>query len=194
MSFIVFEGPDGSGQTTQTKMLSEYLKNNNYKVFETKEPTNDTLIGKMIREILQNKHKVSEDTLQLLFVADRAEHLHSQIEKRLDNKEWVVCDRYIMSTLAFGSASGVSLDWLKKLNEKFIWPKYTFLLDVPAEVCIERISKTRGTFEYFEKKEKLEKILKRYKEIAAERSDVFVIDGTQTKEEIHESVKKILKI
>ena len=194
MSFVVFEGPDGSGQTTQAKLLADYLQNKGISVFQTKEPTNDTIIGKMIREVLQNKIKVHEDTLQLLFVADRAEHLHSQIEKRLDAKEWVVCDRYIMSTLAFGSASGVSPDWLKKLNEKFIWPKYTFLLDVPADVCIERIAKTRGTFEYFEKKEKLEKILKKYKEIAADRGDVFVLDGTKKIEEIHENIKKILKI
>jgi len=193
MKFVVFEGPDGSGQTTQVKLLADYLRKKGFEVFETKEPTNETAVGKLIRDVLQHRYRIGDDTLQLLFTADRAEHLQ-EIEKALKAKKWVVCDRYILSTLAYGSASGLDLKWLESLNEKFRWPDYTFLLDVPAEICMERLSKSRSNLEYFEKREKLERILQQYKEIVRKRENVFVLDGTKPKEMVHKEVLKVMRI
>lgn len=110
--FIVLEGPDGSGQSTQTELLARWFKKNNRRVFVTKEPTN-SLIGGIIRSILKKEWQVDMKTLQLLFAADRAYHLRAEIEPFLKKGIDVISDRYILSTLAFGSLEE-ELEWLKE--------------------------------------------------------------------------------
>lgn len=188
---IVIEGPDGSGQSTQTQLLGKWFKEKNHKVFMTKEPTN-SLVGGIIRVILKKEWKVDMKTLQLLFTADRAHHLNTEILPLLNKGINVISDRYILSTLAFGSIEE-DLKWLKQINSKFPEPGFTFILNVPGKVCAKRIAKSRFGFEFFESAEKLELIRKNYLKLKDFHRNTYVIKGNERKpEEIHEEIVEIL--
>ncbi len=185
--FIAIEGCDGSGLSTQTSIICGWLKEKGFDVLETKEPT-DNFIGKTIRSILKKEIKTGQKTLQLLFCADRAHHLETEIIPALENGKIVVTDRYVMSTLAFG-AMDVDVEWLKKLNDRFPKPDLTMIIDVPAEVSIERIKKSRPEIELFEEKEKLEKIRENYRKLSKESPNTIIVDGTESIGEVSEKIK-----
>lgn len=190
--FIAFEGPDGSGSSTQSKLLAEWLQKERKTVLLTKEPTPKPPIGRLIREVLQHKHKVSPEALQLLFCADRAEHLVTEVEPALGRGEFVVTDRYLLSTLAYGSLN-LDLEWLEKLNSSFRQPDLTFLFDLPIEVCLERIKSRGGDFELFETQERLTKIQSTYLELAKKYPNVHVVNANRPIEEIQEEVWTIVE-
>jgi len=188
--FIVFEGLDGSGSTTQAKLLVEFLKKQKIKALHTSEPTTNTL-GKLIRQALQQKFAVSPEALQLLFCADRAEHLRTEIEPALRAKKIVVCDRYAWSTIAYGSLS-TETPWLKDLNRIFLKPDFTFVLDVPIKTCLQRIA-ARGKKELFEEETKLKKVWQVFFALVKQEKKCAIIDGTLSKENILAEVLKILR-
>jgi len=190
--FIVFEGLDGSGSTTQAQQLTKRLEAHGKAVFKTKEPTNGTPIGTQIRDVLQHKWEASPEGLQLLFCADRAEHLRNEIEPALSNNKVVVCDRYLLSTIAYGSLAVKDVNWLKTLNKYFREPDLTFYLKLSPEVCLERIRGRGSEFELFEKNEKLTKIGEAYAQLSNEYTNVYVIDATQSIEEVEEEVWKVV--
>jgi len=189
--FIVFEGIDGAGLTTQSKLLEEYLKGKKYDVVLTKEPTNN-LIGGLIRAALKKEWSTSNRTLQLLFSADRAHHLEKEIFPALESGKIVISDRYFISTIAYGMVE-LEKDWLKELNSRFILPDIIFIIDVPAEVAIERIKSSRFGFELFEERERLEKIRNNFIELSKEYENCFVIDGSKSIEDVHNEIVKITK-
>ena len=189
---IVFEGPDGSGQTTQTELLVRWFERKGKKVFMTKEPTNGA-IGGLIRAILRKEWKRDMRTLQLLFTADRSYHLKSEILPLLKKGVNVVCDRYILSTLAFGSLEE-DIEWLKQINSKFPQPDLTFILNVPGRICANRIAKSRFSFEFFEEAKKLERIRKKYLELKDYHQNTYVIKGYgRSKRKIHKEIVKIVE-
>ncbi|MBU0577562.1 dTMP kinase [Patescibacteria group bacterium] len=185
--FIAFEGLDGSGSSTQSRLLAERLERNGHPVLTTKEPTKDSHIGKLIREILQHKWEASPQALQLLFSADRAEHLKNIIEPALKNNQVVITDRYFFSTIAYG-AMDVDINWLKEMSRFFRVPDITFLFQLSPEDCIKRIAGRGSEFELFERKEKLEKIWANYEKIVEEYPNFRIIDATPSIEEIHEEI------
>ncbi len=185
--FIAFEGLDGSGSSTQSRLLAERLEKNGKPSLLTKEPTSDSPIGKLIREVLQHKWSASPEGLQLLFSADRAEHLKNEIEPGLQNGQVVITDRYLFSTLAYGGMN-VDMEWLKVLNKNFQLPDITFLFKLAPEECIKRIAGRGSDFELFEKTDKLAKIWENYEKIAEETPSIQVIDATKTIEEISEEI------
>lgn len=186
--FIAFEGLDGSGSSTQSRMLAAKLEGHGHAVLQTKEPTNNTHIGKLIREILQHKWECSSVGLQLLFSADRAEHLKNEIEPALKNGQIVITDRYFFSTIAYGSLAVDDWFWLKSLGRHFRVPDITFLFKLDPAVCIERIAGRGSNFELFEEHEKLEKIWTGYERLAREYQNIKIIDATKSIEEIAEEV------
>ncbi|MBU4331783.1 dTMP kinase [Patescibacteria group bacterium] len=175
--FIIFEGPDGSGQTTQASLLADSLTKAGKNIFLTKEPA-DELDKGIIRSILRSKNKVSLETLELYFTANRGHHLDAQIKPALDRGKWVVCDRYFFSTLAFGMLE-IDYRWLWEINSKFVVPDLTFFLDVPADVCMDRLQRRGGERELFEQEQKLDQVIKNYKEVFGKNQfpNVFIIDG-----------------
>jgi dTMP kinase len=189
--FIAFEGLDGSGSSTQSRMLSERLEKTGHPTLLTKEPTKDTPIGKMIREILQHKWEVAPETLQLLFSADRSEHLRTIIKPGIVNGQIVITDRYFFSTLAYG-AMDLSMSWLKSLNRYFPTPDIVFLFKLDPKECIKRIAGRGSDYELFEKTEKLEKIWKNYEKIAEDYENFHIIDATKTIEEISDEIWEIV--
>ena len=192
--FIAFEGLDGSGSSTQARILTERLEANGKPALQTKEPTNNTHIGKMIREILQNKWKCSPAGLQLLFSADRAEHLKNEIEPAIKNGRIVITDRYFFSTIAYGSLQFEDWAWLKSLSRHFPVPDITFLFKLDPAVCIERIAGRGSDFELFEQHEKLEKIWLGYERLSREYQNIRMIDASKSIDEISEEIWNIVKV
>lgn len=197
--FIVFEGLDGSGSTTQASKLRSFL-NENSKEFIlgrssahlTKEPTNN-IIGGLIRGQLTGDWKTQPECLQLLFSADRAHHLEKEIIPLLKDGVHVISDRYFLSTVAFGASEIEDMDWLMQINNRFILPDITLLLRVSPETCIGRINKDRFHIELFEKEEALAKVWQNYEKLAGIFENVYIINGEKSVEEVHENIKALLQ-
>lgn len=189
--FIVIEGLDGSGQSTQTKFLKDFLEEKGYEVILTKEPTLDSQAGKEIKRVLKKKKKISPKELQELFAKDRREHLKTLIIPALQEGKVVISDRYFFSSFAFGSSSGLDLNWLIKINNEFLLPDITFFLAVSPKICLERIKKRGIEKTLFEEREKLEKVYKNYQKIVKKFPSVKIIDGEKSVEEVFQQIKMI---
>lgn len=153
--FIVIEGLDGSGKSTQIKHLAEYLKNRGEKVYITAEPT-DFETGAYIRRILSESLDKNMYLQAALFLADRLEHItHPQfgIKKYLDDGYTVICDRYYYSSFAYqGTAS--DRNWVMKINlecKQILTPDLCIFLDVNPGTCKTRIDTVREKPELYEK-------------------------------------------
>lgn len=176
---IVFEGLDGSGQTTQAKLLEKFLEKRNKEVLLTKEPTegdNGTKVAPDIQKILTGKVDASDKKLQSLFIEDRRLHLENQIEPALEEGKIVICDRYKYSTIAYGTAQGVEKEYLEDKQKEFPEPDLTIFLDVPSDVCEERIGARGEERSIFENPEKLEKIENVYADLVKEY-DMELVKG-----------------
>lgn len=191
-AFIVFEGLDGSGQTTQASLLKDYLIKKGYKVVLTKEPTLDSEAGKKLRKILDKKIKIKPAELQKLFAQDRKEHLENVILPALKKGKIVISDRYFFSSFAYGASDGLDLDWLIKINEKFLLPDLTFILKVRPTICISRIEDRGNSKTLFEKKEKLAKVWQTYKVLPKLFENIKVINGEEKISEVFNQIKKAI--
>lgn len=188
--FIVLEGLDGSGITTQATMLRNALIEQGKEAVLTKEPS-DGLIGGMIKACLRHEWKTDALTLQILFAADRAHHIASEIEPAIKAGKYVICDRYVLSSLVFGGTS-VSVEVLKQLNANFRKPDMTFFVDTQPKVCMERMKKARHHVELFEEEHKLVQIRKNFLAMKSYFPNTQIIDGNRNPDEIHSEIKKIV--
>lgn len=142
-TFITFEGGEGSGKSTQARLLAGYLKQKGYDVVPTREP-GGTEIGDAIRAILLNPNfsEMGNVTELLLLAASRAQNVHERIKPGLERGAVVICDRFIDSTLAYqGYGRKFDLKLLEALNRLAtggVTPDLTILLDLPVEVGLER--------------------------------------------------------
>jgi dTMP kinase len=189
--FIVFEGIDGSGKSSCIDAVASELERT-MDVVRTAEPT-----GGEIKKLIMNTPGIRAETEALLFVADRAQHT-DEIQKWLDERKIVICDRYYASTLAYQSAAtdGRSLDmrWLRAMNNKvIIKPDLTFLFDIDPEKALERVE-SRGAKSRFERLGYLKEVREAYLRIA--KQDGFkIIDASKPKEDVFDNVMKhILKL
>ena len=189
--FVCFEGLDGSGITTQATMLRNSLTGEDKDAVLTKEPS-DGLIGGLIKACLRHEWKTDSQTLQVLFAADRTHHLATEIEPALKKGKTVICDRYILSSLAFGGMS-ISVDTIKQLNSHFRKPNLTILVDTQPKVCIQRMQKARHHIELFEEEQKLVQIRNNYLGLKNFFPNTVVVDGNRKAEEVHTEIKKIVK-
>jgi dTMP kinase len=193
--FIVLEGIDGSGKSTQAKLLFEYIKSKDKKVILTVEPTNDTPIGKLIRSILQHEWKTNLTALELLFCADRADHVE-KINAWQKEGNIVISDRYFFSTISYveGVKNKELSDYFELINKVFPTPDLSIFVDLSPDEAIKRISASGKKFELFEKKDSLTKIRNSYLRLSKLYPNVHVIDGNGTQEEVFERIKKVLNI
>ncbi len=196
--FIVFEGLDGSGISTQASLLVDSInkKTRELKLGKscahlTKEPTK-SLIGGLINAQLSHHWHSSNGCLQLLFSADRSFHLEKEIIPLLQKGITVVCDRYCFSTLAFGKLEIDDFDWLLGLQKRFLFPDISFFLKVSPEICIRRIKEARFGTTLFEKKEKMEKAWQNFEEISQRFENIYIIDGERSAQEISRDIRKIV--
>ncbi len=193
--FIVIEGLDGAGSSTQVVKLANYLKQRGYKVITTKEPTNN-IIGGLIKGQLTHDWNTSPECLQLLFAADRAHHLEKTISPALEDNYIVISDRYIFSTIAFGAININDWNWLKEINKQFRFPDLYFIIDTDPEECIKRLKKTRYKLELFEDIEKLKKVHKNFLKLVEEykpKHNIHIINGNQLVEDVFDDIKAIIK-
>lgn len=140
--FIVLEGPDASGKSTQLELLSQALSARGIRVVTTREP-GGTPLGQKLREVLLHPGSSMRPLTELLLiVADRHEHVEEVIKPALAQGKWVICSRYTLSTLAYqGRGRGLPLELIHKLNELVtggLQPDYVFLLDLPPQVALAR--------------------------------------------------------
>ncbi len=183
--FIVLEGPDGSGTTSQSKLLAAALHAEGNDVLLTAEPT-DSSIGRYIREQLAQKTLPSPSALQLLFCADRALHVDQVILPALHAGTTVICDRYISSTIVYGQASGLDAAWLTAINAQFPEPDVLVYLLPPFEVCMQRIG-LRSSKDFFESQAFQQRVYDAYGTLSKQ---ACVIDSSGT---LQETAAKILE-
>ena len=189
---VVFEGLDGSGNTTQAARLVQNLQEFGARTHLTKEPS-QYLIGGLIKSWISHDWRSTPECLQLLFTADRAHHLDKEIIPLLKKGINVVCDRYFFSTVAYGMLDIKDEDWLLDLNDKFLLPDVTFLIKARPETCLRRIKSDRFGLELFEKKEKFKSVWKNYERLARRFRNMHIIDGEAPIQEVSKSVLKIAK-
>ena len=180
--FVVFEGLDGSGTSTQLERIGAWLG-----CFTTFEPTNGP-IGALIREKLR-EGGFSNETMALLFAADRKEH-NKQIKNQLEQNRTVICDRYVYSSLAYQSSIGVSMDLIKKINEDCIKPNLILYFKISAEDCAERMTSRKK--DYFENIELQKKVETAYQTVLSDTSNVVYIDATKSVEDVTEQLKTVI--
>lgn len=193
--FIVIEGLDGSGQSTQAGLLRNFLTEKGYGVVLTKEPTQDSQAGLKIRQILDKKIAgLAPQRLQELFAEDRKEHLKKVIIPALRQGKVVVSDRYFFSSFAYGAGSGAELEELIKLNEGCLMPDLTIILKVNPEVCMERIDQRGEPKTLFEEIEKLKKVWQVYQRLPERFENVYIIDGQKRIERVFQKVKNLIHL
>ena len=190
-TFIVLEGPDGSGTTTHAALLAEKLRATGRDVLLTAEPTTSP-IGLFIREQLKQKTIESPSALQLLFCADRAWHIENVIKPALAKGKTVISDRYVISTLVYGEALGLDAEWLLKVNTPFIEPDILIIALPGFRACVDRI-KLRKTLDVFENMPFQRKIFDIYERITEEDPDARRIDTSGSTESVASAVYAFVK-
>lgn len=147
--FITFEGPDGSGKSTQIQLISDYLKQSGYHIYLTREP-GGTSVGDQIRQVLHDVHN-TEMTARaeiLLYSASRAQLVEQEILPRLKQGHVVLCDRYADSTYAYqGYGRGLNFDNLRMITRfatQSLKPDLTIYLDLPVEEGLQRKEKANS--------------------------------------------------
>ena len=182
--FVTFEGIDGSGKSTISKLVYDKLKSEGYDVVLTYEPT-DTEIGKYVQKCI--KTQTDPFVTTFTFIADRIQH-GKQIQKWLDEGKTVLCDRYAESTYAYQGAQmedmvNNPIKWLKELsNDRILVPDRTFVFIIEPKDSLARIQH-RDNLIPFERTSFLEKVHKNYLKLAVGKR-FMKIDATKTKEEL----------
>jgi len=193
--FIVFEGIDGCGKSTQVARLAERLQKAGHQVALTAEPT-DLPSGRILRQALSGKLPKSECEMAVLFVTDRIAHNISEggIRSLLDRGVTVICDRYYYSTLAY---QGLTTDyaWVKSMNldcPEITRPDLCIYLDLLPEESLRRIAAGRDNVEIYENHETLTEVRNRFLEVigdlraAGER--IETVDASGSREEIADRI------
>lgn len=197
--FITFEGIEGSGKTTQVRLLSQKFIKDGFMVMETFEP-GDTKVGKEIREILLNSSsKINPLCELLLYFSDRVQHVEEKIKPALNEGFIVICDRFTDSTIAYqGYGREISIEIIEKLNNTILngfMPDFTILLDLSPELGLKRNKKIKKTDRFeIEDISFHNAVRKGYLQIARNEKDrIFVVDATKSPEDICEEVYRKIK-
>jgi len=178
-AFICIEGLDGSGKTTQTKLLTQKLRKSHNAVYTT-EPSHGK-IGAFIRErCLYGEKRLSSVIEALLFAADRVEHVETEVLPALNQGKLVISDRYVYSSLAYQGAAGLSLGWIEKINENALRPDLAVFIDVDPKTAIHRLKSNKSVMENMETQEKVRKIYWEF----IEKGILTRINGDQPKNEV----------
>lgn len=185
--FIVIEGLDGSGKTTQATLLAEkfYKK---YNVLLTAEPSRGK-IGTFIRECcLYEDERLRTEAEALLFASDRIEHMYSEVKPALEEGKLVICDRYVYSSLAYQGSAGLSLEWIKTINARALQPDFSIFIDVPPEKVLERLQRKKSVMETLETQQKVREVYLKY----VEKGELVRVDGDREKGQVAAELFKIV--
>lgn len=198
--FITLEGPEGSGKTTQVKILKEHLEKKGYSVLTTREP-GGTAIGQQIRQLLLSPEngEMVEPTELFLYAADRSQHVEKVIKPALAAGKIVLCDRFIHSTMAYqGYGRSLDKDLIKYLNEQAtggLKPDLTILLDVEPALGLERaVGKKTGDRIEQEKEDFHQRVRTGFLELAQrDKESIKVVDAGLAKEKVAFLVSRLVE-
>jgi len=199
--FVVLEGIDGAGTTTQTAVLCERLRRDGaVQVRTTREPS-DGPIGSLVRQVLTGRivapggRAPGWATMALLFAADRMDHVESEIEPFLAGGGIVISDRYDASSLAYQSVSSgrggeKAVEWIRELNRHALRPDLTIVLDLPADTAAVRREARGEAAQLYEQNETQRALATFYKDLAKHMPDdrIVVVDANGSIEDVHRRV------
>ena len=206
--FLVLDGIDGCGKSTQTKKLKDYFIANDIQTLLTAEPSNYEL-GKILRKYLQNP-KVPASVDALLFAADRIEHCNKDILPLLEKGYIVITDRYRDSSYIYQSIEGrnegiddVSMNWIKSINKFSLIPDLTIIIDIDPKISLKR-KRTQATKSKNQSLDKFEidefqnlireEFIKIAKNSVVSDEGVHVlIDGNESEEQVFKSILLVIK-
>lgn len=198
--FLVFEGPEGSGKSTQVRLLANALEHEGYRVCQTREP-GGTLIGERIRGLLLERTtaSITPETEALLHTAARAQHVNEVIRPALARGEIVLSDRFVDSTLAYqGGGSGISIEELNAIQRLALGdvkPDRRILFDLPVEiglsrrrndaVALNRIDELDDAFHH--------RVRATYRSLAADNPNEWsIVDATDAPEVVAANVRAVI--
>lgn len=192
--FIVMEGLDGSGKTTQLGRLEAYLGSRGRRVFVTREPTS-SVTGGLLRDALSGESRRSDCEMAALFVLDRIYHNQNPIcgiNKMLADGYDVICDRYYYSSMAY-QGSMTDFEWVRRMNidcPEIRRPDLCIFLDLDPRVCLERISANRTTTEIYETEDTLTAVRQSYYRVFDAVEDrIAVIDTAADIDSVADAVR-----
>jgi dTMP kinase len=196
MLFIVLEGLDGAGGSTQTKLLKEFFEKEKIPHVFVKSPEYETEIGQSIRDYLDGKIKLKPEQAFLLFATDVLNSIPS-IKKGLNEKKIVVADRYITSTIAYQCANGFPFESALKFvkSHEYPEPDAIIFIDIKPETSMERKMKEHGKLDKHEKNLEFLRKVREFYQIEIEENILgkwFVVDGERDINEIHEDILNII--
>jgi dTMP kinase len=200
--FIVLEGIDGSGTSTQAELLKKYFQNQGDKAVISPEPSAGP-IGNLIRDTLKKRifftsdRKLFDEQMAYLFAADRHDHLYNEIDgvfKLIEQGFHVISTRYYFSSLVYNSRTPEQFEFVSRLNYEFPNPDLVIYIDLPIEVSLERLQE-RSLQEIYETENKLTQVRANYQKIFADYQDkLLVIDGTQPIEAVYKQIIEFIKL
>jgi len=186
-TFICIEGLDGSGKTTQAKLLTQKLRKSHNAVYTT-EPSQGK-IGTFIRNsYLYGEKRLSSVIEALLFAADRIEHVETEVLPALHQGKLVISDRYLYSSLAYQGAAGLSLEWIEKINEHALRPDLAVFIDVDLKTVMNRLKSKKSVMENMET---LQKVRDVYLKFVA-KGELVRLDGNRAKDEVSEALSAMV--
>lgn len=185
---IVIEGADQAGKKTQSQLLANALKKSKIKTKIFSFPDYTTPLGQEINKFLHGKRKFPPQVIHCLLAANRWEKL-TEIQQAHQRNSVIIMNRYYQSNLVYGVANGLNLNWLRGLDEGLPKADLVIVLDVPQKVSFLRKKTKRDKFE--KNTEFLKRISITYKTLA-KKFGWKVIDASQTKDQVHQDIMKIL--
>ncbi len=186
-AFIVIEGLDGSGKTTQAKLLADKLSHS-HRALYTFEPSKGK-IGEFIRNgCLYEDKRLHAEVEALLFAADRIEHVEHVVKPALREGRLVISDRYIYSSLAYQGSAGVDLKWVNTLNDRALKPDLAVFIDVSPEIVLKRLERRKSVMETLETQRCVREIYMKF----VEKGELEVIDGNKPEAAVFKSLYAIV--
>lgn len=183
---IVFEGTDGTGKSTQLRLLASSLEAQDLPVLCTCEPT-DGPYGRQIRALYHSRASLSLDEELELFLADRKEHVETLLTPGLQEGTIILCDRYYLSSIAYQGAAGLDPSIILDRNSFAPPPNLALLFHAPIEVGVQRITKGRGEpLNDFEKEDYLQRVAKQFAQL--ELPYIRRIDASRSVASVHQDV------
>lgn len=198
--FLAFEGIDGSGKSTQLRLLHQRLEALGIEHTVTREPT-DSAIGSLIRQVLRGEVRRDNRTVAALFAADRLDHLLDEqtgLAAQVAAGRPVLTDRYYFSSYAYHSVD-MPMEWViqaNALSAAILRPTVTIFIDLPPEKALDRIRQNRAQIELYETRERLTQVRENYYRsfrLLGKEERVLVFDGDQTPEALAEEVWSVTR-
>ena len=200
--FVAIEGLDGAGTTTQARRVAEALRGRGQPVSVSCEPSSGP-VGALIRQMLSGRVRVpdgegtrpvGDETLALLFAADRLDHLEAEVRPALAAGQVAISDRYVHSSLVYQGQEGD--DWVAVLNERAPMPDLTVYLEIGVEAALERLG-DRSQLDLYESAQRLERAARRYgsvmERLADEGEAILRLDAGSSREAITEAIVEAIE-